>query len=893
MGNNPIDTNSFRHFLLIRGVETEISEPTNFDQSNFKVVQDDIARDTYFGNEESQLEFYLDYGIPSDPYMNNDGVLISHLSSGFDLINEENKNFGNESDVKYILKKDGIEFTTGNVDFSKDYDSDNETYIKCRIIQNNNQALIKKREDIVVDLLSTKDLDDNTISAIPMQKLFLKAKPIYGESRWSSPTGFVESNFFAGGGGGISNEIYYYYNTPQQVDLSEIDNTLSFLNIVDVSYGGESLEVAGNFGFLQANEDLSNIKLSITDLFFAQTTDVDEGGNGYVGTQFNIVWGFSIDNPIGLIRPIDYNLDEYQNFIFNQDLEFTIPFIPKGAKLWIYFRSAVNQTATTGIPFQEPKFEAFTTLSAYNIKITATSTAISSVVNAVRQIDLIKQTYKAIGSLPVNAQKYDVGGEFYDNFLFNKNLIKQDSTKPFYNKLKDVKEDLLEQCAFAQINDNEIYIGQYEDYYKNIDLGGFLEVPDIEANITKNPKYLVNNFTFGYEKYEQDRNEKNTVDSIHTNSEWFPQANNSTNKKEFKLPYIRDPFITEVARRQIFSSSNTSTSDDDNIFKFDVITLPPNSRAKFTRFLNTSFVGGNVLKILSDGTFSWNLLGFNVGDTIIVNNINQLVTAITPSIITLTAVFNIPNAGTTIAIFCTVDYPLTNVLYTIRTNEGLISSENLRNADNFGNLRYSIKRNIRHWYSVLATYGKFIPTKKVKNTYFKANGECTTQFSGESEPIKENEDILISDITDKKILSQDIYKTRVKCTFEQAVNLLNDIQNVRGFVRVQNPSGAIIKGYIKEADNLWVNEELSLELEVKNESDFLEVTYSGGLLYINEVGYDEKVTSVKNYNIFNDFIQFFDNNCINLSNRIKFDKVLINGVTYNNIDNLINAIESL
>ena len=59
MLNNPIDTNSFRHFLLIRGVETEISEPTNFDKSNFKIVQDDIARDTYFGNEETLFDILI------------------------------------------------------------------------------------------------------------------------------------------------------------------------------------------------------------------------------------------------------------------------------------------------------------------------------------------------------------------------------------------------------------------------------------------------------------------------------------------------------------------------------------------------------------------------------------------------------------------------------------------------------------------------------------------------------------------------------------------------------------------------------------------------------------------------------------------------------------------
>ena len=100
MANNPIDTNSFRHFLEIRGVKNEIAEPGNFNLSNFKVVRDDIAVDTYFGNEQSQLEFNVSFGKPCTPFMDNNGVLISYLPSGAELLIQENKNYGNEADAK-------------------------------------------------------------------------------------------------------------------------------------------------------------------------------------------------------------------------------------------------------------------------------------------------------------------------------------------------------------------------------------------------------------------------------------------------------------------------------------------------------------------------------------------------------------------------------------------------------------------------------------------------------------------------------------------------------------------------------------------------------------------------------------------------------------------------
>jgi hypothetical protein len=886
--NNPINTNSFRHFLEIRGVEYEICEPVNFIQANFKAVQDDIARDTFFGNEEVQLEFYKNYGQPTETYQNNDGVLVSHLPSGFDLLNEENNNLGNEADVKYILKKDGVSFTTGNFDFSENFITDGDSYIKCRVIQNNNQSLIKKREDIIIDLLANKDLDDKAISAIPVQKMYLKAKPTYQEATWTSPNVYDQNLNSLGDG----NTTYYFYNNAQNISKAGIEDDLSFLEQtlkLPESIGDFDDLAASNFAYVRAKNDISNVKIRIKGLDLSQVCDVDNGGNGFVETSFKIRWGYDVNSPLGGYLPINYSIDENQtanNVIADQT--FTIDYLPAGAFIWIYFKSKVRQSATN--IGTVPRFEAFTRIEQYTIDIDLTATAISSVINAVRWIDLIKQNYKAIGSLPVDAPKYDVGGEFYDNFLFNKNLIRQDLSKPFYIKLKDTKEALLEQCAYAQINKDRIFAGQYPDFYKNVDMGGFLEDATYDSNFVKNEKYLVNKYVFGYEKYEQDRNERNTIDAIHTDSEWFPQTQNSINTKSFKLPFIRDPFITEVARKAVFSINENSTSDDDNIFNFDVVQLAPNSRNSFTRPLDyqTSQSLGQI-KILSDRAFNWLLLGFKVGDVLVVNGVNRKVIDVTINIITL-SYSGVDFVGSTVF---TIDYPLTDVLYTNRTSEGLIFSNNLRNSDNFGNLRYSIKRNMRHWFSVLATYGKFIPTKKIKNTYFKANGECITQFQGEPLPIKENADINISDISEFKILSQDIYKTKIKCSFEKAVQLLEDIQEIRGFIRIQSPKGSIIKGYIKDLDYVWDSEEMTLTLEVKNESDFLRVDFINNQLVINEVGYSQKVANTKNFNIFNDFIQFFDENSINLCSRIKYDKVLVNGVSYNSIEELINAIEAL
>lgn len=905
MANNPIDTNSFQHFLLIRGVEYEIIEPVNFDKSNFRCVQGNYARDTFYGNEEELLEFYQNYGSQGTTFINNDGVLISHLPSGLDLLLQENKDNGAESDVKYILKKDGVSFTTGNFDFST-AETDNKTYFKCKVIQNTNQAKIKKREKLNVNLLATTDLDDNEIEAIPIQRMLLKAKPLYQISEWQHSelasfdtyTSYRDVSFVGSPIWEVNKEQLGAFSINTVLEYG-INNTLSNL---DTEFGANPSGFNQDSAvYLEAEEDLSDVKIELRNLDIrVKSSFANVGGSNVTtasGSAYLVVrYGFSSVSPTSLntiiVHQKDFILENSDFYYFPNSFDVEIPFIQQGMRVWVYLYADTNATFDTYTPSGAffTRYQITGTMFNGKMTIEANSNSIDTVINAVRWVDIIKQNYKAIGSLPVNAPKFDVSGEFYDNFCFTKNLIKQDKTKPFNIKLTEAIESLQEVNADAQINDTEIYVGTYNDFYRNVDMGGFLIKPDVESNFTKNERYLVNKFTFGYEKYEQDRDERNTIDAIHTNSEWFPQTQNSINEKEIKLPFVNDPFSIQSAANSANSTKNNSDSTDDNIFKVDVIPLPPGYRNVFTRVLSWKTDGSDgTTKILSNGTFRWDNLGFKVGDTIIESGVSRTVLEITPNILTLSFVGS--DASGTDAL--TFDYPLTDILWTNRTNEGLIFSDNLRNADNFSNLRYSIKRNLKHWFPVLATYGKNILTKKIKNNFFKANGEAITQFTGEPFPIKENADILVSDIAHLKILNQDIFKTRVSCTFEQAVQLLNDVQNVRGFVRVQSPDGSIIKGYIKEANFVWSLDELDLELECKNESDFLTVDYTGGILTINEVGYDEKMANVKLYNIFNDYIQFFDTNNVNLCNRTKFDKVLLNGVSYESVTDLVNAIELL
>ena len=868
----------FKHFLVFPTFEVEVLEPIGFDASNFVVEQiDNYARDTYTFNDKIDFTFYDEKGDELTPSrLLNSGVLLEHQETGLRFLIEENKLKGSEAVVKYKLVLDNVEFSIAQLDFA-DAETDNKSYFKCKLIQESEKSNIKKRESIKIDAFSNKDLDDNTITPITTHKLLLRSLPLYAESTWETPSPFNSIQFIASNG---FPDLYYYYNPCKQNIKYDIENSLSWLGAVSVDTV-ESYDKMNDFAVLEAVEQLTDVKIEITDFNFLQNTAVGGLGDGYTETSFKIMWGYSTISPISTHNVYDVFLNEDQSFSYNSNITYTIPLVPKGAKVWIFGRSRLRMSSSfSGF------FAAFTTLSQFKTKISANSTSIDTVISASRYIDLIKQNYKGIGSdFAVNAPKFDIGGEFYNNFCYTGKLIRQIKDKPFYLELKETKDSLLEFNADTQINDDEIFIGQYEDYYRNIDMGGFLLAPDKNFKYTKNERYLINEFSLGYEHFEQDRDEEGTIQSIHTTTQWFVPANNSINKKDVKTPFTRDPKRIESVKRRYTRITDVSDDTDDEIFISDVVALAPNSRNVFTAYLKYENTGTR-LRLLTDNSFSWDLLGFEVGNIVKVNGSSLTVASITPRIVEFVY---IDTAGTGTRDF-KIDYPLTNVNYVTRTREGLIYSENLENASKYGNLRYSIKRNMRFWYAYLATAGEFIFDKSIKNTFFRNNGDAITQFTGEPSPIKENAPIPISNITDYKILNQNIIDTIVTASFNDVKELITKVQKERGFVRCQDQEGRIVKGYIKKLDHNWKYNELKLTLEEKNESDYLVINYASGILTINEVGYPTKIVENKMYNIFNGFIQFFDENNINLCNRTYFDKVKYNGVIYNSMDDLLIAI---
>lgn len=243
----------------------------------------------------------------------------------------------------------------------------------------------------------------------------------------------------------------------------------------------------------------------------------------------------------------------------------------------------------------------------------------------------------------------------------------------------------------------------------------------------------------------------------------------------------------------------------------------------------------------------------------------------------------------------TVEYPLQNVAYTIRTDEGFDSIEGVLAPDQFANLRYTIKRNmLQNWGSYLATstlYKQF----DIRNTYFKNEPETgfnlRSQYNG-GDIITENANIEQSELPEP-ILTPRLIEVNVLCDFSQYRDYEQKLKTERGFVRVYDTSDKLLKGFPQKDTFEWADNVLSFVLEEKFESQVTTITFLNGIYTINEVGYTLDLVPELIFKAEDDKIQLFDILTRPLINITDFKNIEVEGQTFDTMVELTDAISAL
>jgi len=891
MYNNPLDNKEFRFYLNFKNDSTgliEISEPVKFDASSFVIEQDKkrYGRDVFFMNEEISLEFHADYFTPSQTQITlPNGELVNHLSHAFEFIKTYYREFGFESEVEFILERNNVQFITGVLDF-KSAETDELTYFNTKVIQNTKQAQIERRKDVQVDLFSDEDLDGNPITPIQTTDIFLKAKPVVQKSNW------VEKNATGISNSGSAFSAYTFVPVSNQIETYGIDNSYApydaFFHTVEPND-----EAFADIGFankhILAATQLSNIKIKIKNVSFSGFTNY--------GLCLGLVTVRNLDSTFNRSYTF-YNSNSTSFSLDNANFEIDIPYISAGQFISINFNFGFSRSAFSNYTMFMNNYHCD------GIDITATSTAVSSIIKGVRHIDLIKQVTKSINGMEVIAPKYDVGGAFYDNFVFNGKLIRRFDNEPFYAKFKDAVEQLNELNSDYQINQDNVYIGQYNDYYNNNEIGAYLQQPFSEYKSKYNDRYSINTMEYSYKSFEQDRDESNTIDAVHTNTQWLLPNKQVENNLKINVDYVRDPFEIESARRQgINTKETTSLSNDDKIYILDIIPLPPNSSNNFTIPMLYVINASNLtLTLSSSGELNFTLLGFRVNDTILVGSdvfpsYDYKILSITDNLLTLQFLSFFPVINSNGISSLTFNYVLTTVGYTNRTSEEFQTIDNVLNPNDYSNLQYTIKRNLKHYETYLACASKYKQNGIIKNTYFKSNGELITEFRNGG-LIKENDSINISDL-ETRLIEPIVITTNVICEYDDILETLVKMQTVNadesigGFIRVTDSNNKVTMLYPTKLDYNWGTKLLEITGEQKYESDILEITTENGLIYINKVGYDEQIVKPLEVKTSGDYIQLFDFRGIALINEIKFTNVFVNSINFSNIVELTDVLINL
>ena len=342
------------------------------------------------------------------------------------------------------------------------------------------------------------------------------------------------------------------------------------------------------------------------------------------------------------------------------------------------------------------------------------------------------------------------------------------------------------------------------------------------------------------------------------------------------MEWVADAFEIEFNRAKTFTvTKNTATDSDDKLFRLDCIKIVDDSEKTFTEsalILHGYDASTNYLSITNDGSFNWQTFGFQVGDQFILNNTpnagSHIIVEFSPNVLILSRTS--PGLSNTQGEFFTnFTYIASLATYKTRTSEGFTLIDNLVEGYNYANLRYTIKRNIINFWSRYLASANLYCKKAIKNTFYKNNPNCETVYQGVQ--VKEGEGFL----PENPILSPIQYNEMVFIMdYDEFVQIQNSVRSMRGFIRVLDNNGTVVKVYPKEMKYISEKNELQVIAEEKYEPDYMKITTQiPGIILINN---ETRLHEIK-WKIIGKKLFIFDENEELMYNGVFWQKVSING----------------
>lgn len=930
MANSIIDTNGFRFFLEFEGIGMdgipyETAEWIGFDASVNTVEQAPkrYGRDVIHGGLDS-VKFvdavrYENNGI--EQVINPQGQVSTYLDYGLAWLLYGYKKYNFEFKAYAYVTKNGVQGTKMQLDFSDKDTTDGYTYVKCKLIDKNAVMNVKRRFEDKFNIFSNKDVYQNVITPAPTVNVLRKAAPETNISTWKSSSSSVQALARISPSAiqpPLGDDITYIKrgcNNCNDLEDSQINDTLSFAsqtyatNDIAIASDGNTYHIpndSNSFTYVSERNDASNVRIEITDI------DAESGSliNDFSGTE--PLTGYGNARLMLLVGDIDLTLspmDAYvlwqRDFTFSGDnsiqpipTSFTlnIPSISRSKRIFIFFDCEADGVTFNNYDTPLASYRIFVNQRSMRVSITQTEIAIDTVLKAVRWVDYLKQSLKYNSNIPLNASLFDVNGKHYDNVVWNKKCVSQ-NTENFTSTIKQTLESVEEVNCDYELYDDECFIGHHTDFYKNYEIARFLIVPSSEQPIGSNDRTMINKFLYNY-TYEQDRTSKGTNKAIHTETQWNILNDSAENSKEVKNKLIRDPLRHQAVVNIEISQPTTSISEDEEVFISNITSLAPNTKGGFPAFLLMRINEDGYLQILNMPSFgdndsvviNWNVLGISVGGTFEITlgvNIGvYTIVEFTSTVITLNAIgFNPTVEGNR---FIKVEYFYTDVDLVTVTDEGFIL-----NPDKTQNAVYSIKRNMINCFGELLANALQYCKRDLFNGFFKANGNFTSQLTTELNPVTENAPIEYSSLPNPLITGA-VYNLNLVAGFNEIIQMQANYRQNRGFIRcIDLANKRVLKLYPLKSKHQYSTNELTLLGEEKFDTEYVDISFSNGILTVNDVVYN--LSGNLNWYIVEGIGMFtaLDADQLPICEPTYFDRVRVKGVVYDTKSAFISALNSL
>ena len=890
---NPIDNDTLRVYLKFKSLGItelyEIETPSYFEGAVYEKKQEEQrhARSVEFlAFDKVRFELCEGRKLNAPRVINSRGEQSEFMDMGLDYIFETKNKFGSNSEIELHISQNGVFFPYLELDFTDADLTDEETFFECKLIQSGKVSEIKRQYDNKFNVFATKNYKDEDITPAPTVRMLRKGTAQVKQSKWVCEDTLDKWMSASGSIGAQTSE--YFWNTLVKIEKSQIKNTI--VGLIDLI--GQPDNNPEDLRYIRAKSELTNINIKISNLVWKQTTASNGNAEGYAQNKLVIAWGFSHANPIGKIFPVTFtnNLDIDQEITYNVNGTYTIPYLPAGAYIYVYFNSLIRKSSSFGggvLCRHE--------VSLFDMEIESTTKPLSVVIPTVRYIDLIRQSLKNVNGLPVQSSLYDVGGQEYNNVVYNKRMI-SGKTDLFYATPKQVFEQLVETNSDVELNNEYAFIGQEREFYQNVEIGYFKEAISERYTTEFNKKHAINKIKLEYKEYAQDKALENSNTSIHGRSEWNVVNPKSENFKEISIPFIRDYNKKQEIVDQLFFKPETATTEDSSIAIDKIVELPPNHYEEWSALLSFRISNGK-LEVLnrdtngeaSDFIVNWNLIPIQVGQQFQIvfgaNSGTYTIDTITTNVLTLSG--GNPNYQGDAGVM--VRYYAIGVEYTNQTSEGFIGLGTIEST--FSDLEVSPKRILNNYYSnYLASCMMYSPVDKIANVEYYPNKDFVSQKTTEANPIVESEAILKSNLP-VPLITQNVDNFYLGADYGEVIEMMELYKTQKGFITV-NRNDKLMKGFIKDFKYNPTTQELDVVLERKYENNQLVLKKANDDLLVNDALY--QLDGVMNWWEFrNNEFRVFDKKMRPISNFYNFNLVNLNGVNYTSKQLLIEALEEL